>query len=193
LYYGGIFLAKIILGLTGASGSIYAARLIEVLSPLSELHIICSDSGSLVFKEETGQEFTDFIAAHRLQHHKIDDFFSPLASGSNDFSAFIVCPCSMKSLAAIRHGLADNLILRVADVALKERRKLIIVPRETPLSTIHLENMLNISQMGGIILPAAPGFYHKPLQVQELVDFVVERICRLSGINANLLPGWRSG
>jgi len=119
-----------------------------------------------------------------------EEWFAPVASGSNPPDAMVICPCSMGTLAAVACGLADNLIERAADVMLKERRPLILVPRETPLSAIHLENMLRLSRAGAVILPANPGFYHHPDSVQDLVDFVVARVLDLLRVQHRLMPRW---
>lgn len=135
-----------------------------------------------------GQRFG--AAPGQLVAYGRDEWFAPVASGSNAPAAMVVCPCTMGTLAAIAAGLAQNLIERAADVAIKENRKLILVPRETPFSAIHLENMLKLSRAGVLILPANPGFYHRPKRVEDVVDFVVARILDHLGVAHNLLPRW---
>lgn len=135
-----------------------------------------------------GQRFG--AAPGQLVAYGRDEWFAPVASGSNAPAAMVVCPCTMGTLAAIAAGLAQNLIERAADVAIKENRKLILVPRETPFSAIHLENMLKLSRAGVVILPANPGYYHRPKRVEDVVDFVVARILDHLGVAHNLLPRW---
>lgn len=194
----------IALAFTGASGLPYGLRLLECLLAADvRVWLLYSQAAQLVAKQEM-----DFVLpvqpreAQRLFAERFkttegqlsvfgaQDWNAPLASGSNPPDAYVVCPCSMGTLAKIAAGLADDLIARAADVALKEGRKLILVPRETPLSAIHLENMLRVSRAGGIILPPNPGFYHHPQSVQELVDFVVARILDQLGVEHHLMQPW---
>jgi len=135
------------------------------------------------FSAESGQ----------LQVFGRDEWFAPIASGSNPADAMVICPCTMGALAAVAHGLSDNLIERAADVMLKENKPLILVPRETPFSAIHLENMLKLARLGAVILPPNPGFYQQPDSVAQLVDYVVARILDHLGINNRLLPRWGAG
>ena len=157
---------KIVVGITGASGSIYAKRLIEELASKGYLvHVIATDKGKQVFKYELSLDLKQWIQELNQPTVKLEDnhnLFAGVASGSHGFDAVIVMPCSMGTLAEISHGLSRNLLCRAADVALKEGRKLIIVPRETPFNTIHLENMCHLSKVGATIIPAMPGFYHHP-------------------------------
>jgi 4-hydroxy-3-polyprenylbenzoate decarboxylase len=183
---------KIILGLTGASGACYAKRLVEVLSPQVDLHLVHSRTAPLVFHEELGLNLSGWLKEQKVTVHGISDFLSPLASGSNRFDGYVVIPCSMKTLSQIAHGVGETLLTRVGDIALKERRKMILVAREAPYSTVHLENMLRISQMGGIIFPASPGFYHDPQTIEDLVDFVVSRVIQLLDLPQELVKPWKS-
>ncbi|MDR2508167.1 MAG: UbiX family flavin prenyltransferase [Candidatus Accumulibacter sp.] len=178
------------LALTGASGMIYGFRLLGcLLESGCHVRLVYSEVASAVARQEMGialparpedarEIFRHHFPAHRgkLDIYGNDDWNAPMASGSNPPGAMVVCPCTMGTLASIAHGLAGNLIERAADVALKERRTLILAPRETPLSAIHLENMLCLARSGAIILPLAPGFYHRPESVSGLVDFIVARI-----------------
>ncbi|XLM19963.1 UbiX family flavin prenyltransferase, partial [Chromobacterium piscinae] len=125
-----------------------------------------------------------------LEVYGREEWFAPAASGSNPPDAMVVCPCSMGTLAAIRHGMSDNLIERAADVCIKEQRKLVLVPRETPLSAIHLENMLELARLGVVILPPSPGFYTHPKSVDDMVDFVVSRVLDQLGVEQTLTPRW---
>lgn len=192
------------LALTGASGMPYGVRLLEcLLNAGIRVYLLYSQAAQIVARQEMdlslparardAAEFfsTRFGAAPgQLQAFGREEWFAPVASGSNPADAMVVCPCSMGTLAAIAAGMADNLIERAADVALKEARKLVLVARETPLSAIHLENMLKLSRAGAIILPANPGFYHHPQTAQDLVDFVVARVLDHVGVQHDLMPRW---
>ncbi|MCB2290358.1 UbiX family flavin prenyltransferase [Clostridium sp. CS001] len=187
---------KIVVGITGASGSIYSVRLVEeLLKKGIFVHIICTDNGKKVMKFETDLDIDEWIKelGMKYNHVKLEDInnlFSGIASGSFKFDAMIILPCSMGTLAEISNGLSKNLLCRAADVALKENRKLIIVPRETPLNAIHLDNMLKLSKLGVIMLPAMPGFYHKPESMADLINFVVGKILDSLSIENNLFKKW---
>jgi 4-hydroxy-3-polyprenylbenzoate decarboxylase len=195
---------RVTLAVTGASGSQYALRLLECLVKADvEVYFLISQAAHLVMATETDvrlppkpQALEVFLTERygaregQIRVFGKQDWMAPVASGSGAPSAMVVCPCSTGSLSAIATGASNNLIERAADVALKERRKLILVPREAPYSTVHLENMLKLSQMGAVILPASPGFYHKPESVDDLVDFVVARILNQLGIEQDLLARW---
>lgn len=185
---------KIVVGITGASGSIYAKRLIEELASKGYLvHVIATDKGKQVFKYELSLDLKQWIRELNQPTVKLEDnhnLFAGVASGSHGFDAVIVMPCSMGTLAEISHGLSRNLLCRAADVALKEGRKLIIVPRETPFNTIHLENMCHLSKVGATIIPAMPGFYHHPQTLEDLVNFVVGKVLSYLNINHNLFKKW---
>ena len=187
---------KIVVGITGASGSIYAKRLIEELLKMDiYTHIICTDTGKKVMKYETGIDLEKWVEALSKQHlnlrlEDINNLFAGVASGSYKFDAAIILPCSMGTLAEISNGLAKNLLCRVADVALKENRRLVIVPRETPFNAIHLENMLKLSRLGVTILPAMPGFYHMPETMEDLIDFVVGKVLDSLSIENTLFKKW---
>jgi len=177
---------KIILAITGASGSIYALRLLEKLSslkpPLSEIAVVFSDNAREIWKYETGKQF---VARKPAKVYKNKDFFVPFASGSSDYDTMIICPASMGVLGRLANGTSEDLISRAADVILKERRRLILVPRETPYSLIHIRNMETLTLAGAIICPATPSFYSKPETIDALVMTVVERIISLAGFDAN--------
>ncbi|HWR60137.1 MAG TPA: flavin prenyltransferase UbiX, partial [Clostridia bacterium] len=181
---------------TGASGSIYAVRLVEELLKRGiAVHIICTENGKKVMKYETGIEPEQWVQELKRQYshvrlEDISDLFAGVASGSHKFDAVVVIPCSMGTLAEISGGLSKNLLCRAADVALKESRKLIIVPRETPLNAIHLENMLKLARLNATILPAMPGYYHKPRTMQDLVDFVVGKVLDSLSIENLLFEKW---
>ena len=185
---------KIVVGITGASGSIYAKRLIEELASKGYLvHVIATDKGKQVFKYELSLDLKQWIRELNQPTVKLEDnqnLFAGVASGSHGFDAVIVMPCSMGTLAEISHGLSRNLLCRAADVALKEGRKLIIVPRETPFNTIHLENMCHLSKVGATIIPAMPGFYHHPQTLEDLFNFVVGKVLSYLNINHNLFKKW---
>ncbi len=175
---------KIILAITGASGSIYAKQLIEHLynlkSQVEDVAIVFSENAIDVWKHELGGFNRKEIP---FKIYEPNDFYAPFASGSAKFDTMIVCPCSMGTLGRIAHGISDDLISRAADVVLKENRRLILVTRETPLNQIHISNMKVIADTGGIIFPASPSFYSKPKNIKEVVDTVVKRVLDLAEID----------
>lgn len=181
---------EIIVCITGASGVVYAKRLLEELKGKSvKTTLIISNSAKKIIKHELKLELDEFKKLSD-NYYENDNFFSPVASGSHKFSAAVVVPCSMKTLSSVATGYSDNLIGRVCDIALKERRKLLIVPREMPFSTIHLENMTKLSKLGVSIIPPAPGFYNDPKTVDDLVNFVVGRILDNLGVENNIFKRW---
>ena len=196
--------APIVLAMTGASGAIYATRLLEVLLEAEQhVHLIISPAAGLVLKQELGltvdlenPDIASLTPAQTrtttLTYHHYQNLMAPIASGSFLTSGMVICPCSLGTLGAVVHGTGENLIHRAASVHLKERRKLIVVPRETPLSTIQLENMRRASEGGAVVLPAMPGFYHGATTIRDLVDFVVGRICDQLGIANSLMHRWGS-
>ena len=187
---------KIVVGITGASGSIYAKRLIEVLvSKGIQTNIIATDKGKQVFNYELSLDLKKWVEElkNTYSNVKLEDnnnLFSGVASGSHGFDAVIIVPCSMGTLAEVSHGLSKNLLCRAADVALKEGRKLVIVPRETPFNAIHLENMYRLSKVGATIIPAMPGFYNHPESIDDLVNFQVGKILNYLNIDNNLFERW---
>ena len=190
--------APVTLGITGASGAPYAVRLLRAINDSgTPVRLIVSSYGLRLLAEETGIDGLDGLRAatgdwtHVVVYDTSDRGATP-ASGSAPSRGMVVCPCSMGTLASIAAGTSRNLIERAADVALKEKRPLILVPRETPLSAIHLANMLRLVRAGATILPAAPGFYHRPQRIEDLVDFIVFRILDHLGIEGER-PRWRSG
>lgn len=196
--------SAIALAMTGASGAQYGLRLLECLLEAGEtVYLMLSKPAQVVIGMETDlglpgrtAEIREFLsqrhgcAPGRLQVYGKEEWTAPIASGSAAARAMVVCPCTTGTLASIACGTSDNLIERVADVTLKEGRKLILVVRETPFSVIHLENMLKLARCGATILPANPGFYHRPASVAELVDFIVARILDQLGIANSLVPRW---
>jgi flavin prenyltransferase len=195
----------LIFAITGASGAVYAVRLLEVLLASGrEVHLMISPSGAAVLRHELGcnvnlEQFdhrsllpcaAEEESAGQIHYHHYQNFMAPPASGSFLTGGMIVCPCSGSTLSGIAHGASNNLIQRSADVQLKERRKLVLVPRETPLSIIHLDNMRKAAEAGAVILPAMPGWYHGVKSVQDLVDFVVARILDQLGIPHDLTRRW---
>lgn len=173
---------KIVLAITGASGSIYAKRLLEHLAlfPEVEVGIVMSKNAPDVWKQEIG---TEMVFSPRFKVYERTDYFAPFASGSAQYTKMVICPCSMGTLGRIAHGISDDLTTRAADVILKERRKLICLIRDTPLNLIHIENMRIITLAGGIIMPAAPSFYSRPMSIEALADTVVERILDQLGLD----------
>ena len=187
---------------TGASGSVYGLRLIsELLRSGGRVSLILTSAGRQVLNHETGLEWSAEIKVQRQQVQEyfasiavdclaIDDFWAGAASGSAAADAMIIAPCSMGTLGRIAAGLSGNLLERAADVMLKERRSLLLVPRETPFNNIHLENLLRLSQSGAVILPAMPGFYHGPETIEDLVDFVVGKILDQLDVQHSLFTRW---
>ena len=195
--------ATYVLGITGASGAAYALRLLDVLLDSGcRVWLSISPAGATVIEQETGRKVDlnrfqlDALLppndSHRGEvvyyHHQ--DLMAPMASGSSRTDGMIICPCSGSTLSSIAHAASGNLIQRAADVHLKERRRLILVPRETPLSTPQLENMLRCSQYGATVLPAMPGLYHRPHSIEQLIDFIVARILDQLGIDNRLTSRW---
>ncbi len=182
---------KIILAVTGASGSIYALKLLEKLLKLDdrpeEIAVVFSDRGKEIWEYETGRKF---YASAGAKEYNNKDFYAPFASGSSLYSTMIICPASMGMTGRIANGTADDLISRAADVMLKERRKLIIVPRETPFNLIHIKNIKKLANAGAVICPASPSFYSLPETIDDLVMTVVDRIIDLAGFNSGSFR-WR--
>lgn len=195
---------KITLAITGASGSAYALRLLECLLAANyQVYLLCSSAGRIVldtelnFKLPSSPDSASALLIEKFQAKSEqiivfgkEQWFSPVASGSAAPKQMVVCPCSTGTLAAISQGMSDNLIERAADVVIKERGQLILMVRETPLSTIHLTNMLSLSQQGVTIMPAAPGFYHQPKSINDLIDFMVGRVLDHLGIEQKIMPRW---
>lgn len=182
----------LVVAVTGASGAPYARTLLASLpSEEIQIHVIASRAGKLVYELEIGTALEKDLPAHARLYDE-GDFTAPFASGSFPVAGMVIVPCTMGTLAAIAHGISQNLIHRAADVCLKERRRLILVCRETPLNEIHLKNMLQVTQAGGIILPPMPGFYHHPRSVEDLVRFVVARIMDRLNLPQNLMTPWGS-
>ncbi|MDK2822495.1 MAG: flavin prenyltransferase [Clostridia bacterium] len=196
---------RIIVAITGASGSIYAKRLVEFLLKKSyQVDLLVTDAGKEVIKHEIGldlinsddisktlEDYFGYICEGKLRYREITNLTADIASGSVNAKAMVVVPCTMGTIAAIATGSSDNLLERAADVMLKEKRRLILVPRETPLSTIHFRNMLALSEMQVDIVPAMPAFYHKPQSIDDLVNFIVGKILNLLQIEHNLFTPWR--
>ena len=190
----------IVVGITGASGAPYAVRLLQQLAASHRpVSLIVSKYGMRLLDTEVGIGSMDALREavgkeawdSCIQVFGNDDRGAPPASGSSLTAGMIVCPCSMGTLSAIAVGASRSLIERAADVTLKERRKLILVPRETPLSAIHLENMLRLTRAGAVVMPAAPGFYHRPRQIDQLVDFMVARMLDQLGVQQTLVERWK--
>lgn len=199
--------SAITLAITGASGAPYAMRLLEcLLAQQQQVHVLLSSAARVVFATElnwqlpaspqaTAQALQErfAVAAEQLQVYGKEQWFSPVASGSAAPKRMVVCPCSTGTLSAIANGASDNLIERAADVVIKERGQLILLPREMPFSAIHLENMLKLARLGVTIMPASPGFYHQPQSIDDLIDFVVARILDHLGLTQTIQPKWGYG
>ncbi|WP_066795865.1 UbiX family flavin prenyltransferase [Caldivirga sp. MU80] len=182
---------RVVVAITGASGVIYGVRLLESLSRVSdvEVHLVVSKSALKVLKHELDLGLDDLVKlAHKAYND--DELDAPIASGSFGFQAMAIAPCSMKTLSAIAHGYTSNLVTRAADVALKERRRLVLLIREAPYSLIHIRNMMLATEAGAIVMPASPPFYGKPRTIDDLVNAVVGRVMVLMGIENNLYPVW---
>jgi flavin prenyltransferase len=190
----------IVFGITGASGAPYAVRLLQALTAAHRpVSLIVSKYGMRLLATESGIESMDALRdavgidawASYVEVFSNDDRGAPPASGSARTAGMVVCPCSMGTLSAIAVGASRSLIERAADVTLKEQRKLILVPRETPLSAIHLGNMLRLTRAGAVVMPASPGFYHRPREIADLVDFVVARLLDQLGVEQNFVARWK--
>lgn len=198
-------MADLVLAMTGASGSPYGLRLLEVLLRAGRtVHLTISPAAAEVMELESGRTVrldhfrpADLIGAGageldlgRLRYYHYRDFRAGIASGSFLTGGMVICPCSMGTVAAVAHGVSDNLIHRAADVHLKERRKLIVVPRETPLGLIQLRNLAALAEAGAVVLPASPAFYTRPGSIQDMIDFVVARVCDQLGVEHGLSTRW---
>jgi flavin prenyltransferase len=182
---------RLVLGITGASGAIYGVRLLERAKALGvQTHLVVTPAGVLNVHHELGLD-RKALEALATQAYAPADIGACIASGSFDTAAMVVAPCSMKTLAAIAHGFGDNLLTRAADVTLKERRRLVLMVRETPFNLAHLRNMCAVTEMGGIVFPPLPAFYHRPSSIEELVADSVERVLALSGIGAAQAKQWQ--
>ena len=181
---------RLVVGITGASGALYGVRLLERARALGvETHLVATAAGVLNVHHELGLDRAS-LESRATRAYSPGDIGACIASGSFATSAMVVAPCSMKSLAAIAHAFGDNLLTRAADVALKERRRLVVMPRETPLSLIHLENMATLTRAGAIVMPAMPGFYNLPRSVDDLVDFMVAKALDHLGVPNRLMARW---
>ena len=183
---------RLVVAITGASGAIYGVRLLEELraSGAAETHLVMSSSGVMTAQQELDLRRSDIEALADVVHN-VKDIGATIASGSFKASGMVVAPCSMKTLASIAHGLADNLVSRAADVMLKERRRLVLVARETPLNLAHLRNMASVTEMGGIVFPPVPAFYTRPASIDELVNHTVGRLLDLFDLpHSGLVQRW---
>jgi flavin prenyltransferase len=195
----------LVLAITGASGAPYGVRLLEMMLRAGrDVHLTISPAGAEVLKQELDRtidlnqfrigdllgEVANTVDTSHIQYHHFRNFSAGIASGSFLTAGMVICPCSMGTVAAIAHGMSENLIHRAADVHLKERRKLVIVPRETPLGLIPLRNLATVCEAGAVVLPGMPGYYNKPKSVQDMIDFVVARICDQLGVEHHLLKRW---
>ena len=181
---------KVVVGLTGATGAIYAVRLLARLKAVGrETHLVASPAGLINAHHELGLDRSALEALADIAYHP-SDIGAAIASGSFATDAMVIAPCSMKTLAAVAHGLSDNLLSRAADVTLKERRRLVLMVRETPFNLAHLRNMTAVTEMGGIIFPPLPAFYHRPNSIDEMVNDTVERVLGLLGVESARPKAW---
>ncbi|WP_039784038.1 UbiX family flavin prenyltransferase [Herbaspirillum huttiense] len=183
---------RLIVAITGATGAIYGVRLLEHLRKHGqvETHLMVSEAGVLNLHQELDMRRKDVEALADVVHN-VRDVGACIASGSFASTGMVVAPCSMKTLAAVAHGLSDNLITRAADVVLKERRRLVLMVRETPFNLAHLRNMTSVTEMGGVIFPPLPGFYQRPASMEEMVDHTLGRVLDMFGISMQLTPEWK--
>ena len=182
---------RLIIAITGATGAVYGVRLLQELQKIKgvETHLVVSDAASLTLHQETGLQRREVEALADVVY-KPRDIGAAIASGSFLSDGMIVAPCSMKTLASVALGMSDNLIARAADVVLKERRRLVLMVRETPFNLAHLRNMTTVTEMGGVIFPPLPSFYHNPQSIAEMVDHTVGRVLDLFAIDHSLTPRW---
>lgn len=182
---------RLIVAITGATGVVYGVRLLQLMRamPGVETHLIVSDAGVLNLHQELGMKRKDVEALADIVHN-VRDVGASIASGSFQSAGMVIAPCSMKSLASVAHGLSDNLIARAADVVLKERRRLILMVRETPFNLAHLRNMTSVTEMGGVIFPPLPAFYHRPASISEMVDHTLGRVLDLLQLPNTASPRW---
>lgn len=179
----------IVVGVTGASGAVLAQRCIQALLDRGrEVVVVCTSAGAVVWQQELGAPFKHWMQKTGCKSFSINDVAAPIASGTFPTGGMAVVPCSMNTLAAIAHGLSGNLLERAADVTLKERRRLVVVPRETPLSPVHLRNLLAVAELGVTVLPPMPHFYARPERVDQVVDHIVGRVLVAVGVDASLPP-----
>ena len=184
-------MGEVIVAITGASGAAYGLRLIEILSELGiNMRVIVTDSAKLTLRHECDSGIENLESIEHVTLEDNLDIAAKSASGSAKIDAMVIVPCSGNTLGKLASGIGDNLVTRSAIVAMKERRKLILVPRETPFATVHLENMVKLSSWDTVILPASPGFYNKPKSIEDLIDFIVSRILDQLGIDNNLSLRW---
>lgn len=180
----------IIVAITGASGVIYGLKVLEALHDLGkETGLVMTDPAKIILDYELGLE-EKHLKSLATEYYEADDLTASINSGSCLFESMVIVPCTMKTLSAIAHGYANNAVTRAADVSLKERRKLVLVPRETPLRSVHLENMLKVSNEGGIILPAMPGFYHRPQNMDDISNFIAGKVLDVLNIDHDLFKRW---
>ena len=183
---------RLVVAITGATGAVYGVRLLQHLRALGgiETHVVISDAAVLTLHQETGLQRKDVEALADVVH-RYGNVGASIASGSFRADGMVIAPCSMKTLASVAHGLSDNLIARAADVMLKERRRLVLMVRETPFNLAHLRNMTAVTEMGGIVFPPLPAFYHGPKSIEEMVDHSVARVLDLLGIDNAVAPRWQ--
>jgi 4-hydroxy-3-polyprenylbenzoate decarboxylase len=182
---------RLVIGISGASGAVYAITLLKNLNS-HDTHLIISENGKKLIEHELGLSVKE-VQDLSSEYYENSDLTASISSGSFKYDAMVIIPCSTSTLSKIAVGITDNLITRSADVCLKEHRKLVLVPRETPLNSIHIENMAKLSRLGVVILPAMPAFYSRPETIEDMVNFVVGKILDVLGIENDLFPRWGSG